>query len=42
MFYNILDNISVQLVARFDEFGELAFLGVVDCTTFYDMSQHFD
>lgn len=29
MFYYILDNVSVQLKARF---GELAFLGLVDCT----------
>lgn len=29
MFHNVLDNISVQLKARF---GELAFLGLVDCT----------
>lgn len=27
MFYNILDNINGQLKARFDHFGELAFLG---------------
>ena len=42
MFYNILDNISVQLKARFDDFGELAFLGLVDCAKFYEMSHHFD
>lgn len=42
MFYNILDNISVQLKARFDNFGELALLGLVDCMKFYEMSQHFD
>ena len=42
MFYNILDNISVQLKARFDDFGELAFLGLVDCTKFDEMSHHFD
>ena len=41
-FYNILDNIIVQLKARFDHFGELAFLGLVDCTKFDEMSQHFD
>lgn len=42
MFYNILDNIGVQMKARFDHFGELTFLGLVDCTKFYEMSQHFD
>ncbi|XP_019735416.1 zinc finger MYM-type protein 1-like [Hippocampus comes] len=42
MFYKIMDNISVQMKARFDHFGELAFLGLVDCTKFNEMSQHFD
>ena len=42
MFYNILDNISVQLKARFDDFGELAFLGLVDCVKCYETSHHFD
>jgi len=42
MFYNVMDNISVQLKARFDNFGELAFLGLVDCTKFEEMSHHFD
>nr|XP_032833154.1 zinc finger MYM-type protein 1-like isoform X4 [Petromyzon marinus] len=42
MFYNILDNVSVQMKARFDNFSELTFLGLVDCTKFYEMSQHFD
>lgn len=42
LFYNILDNIGVQLKARFDSFGELAFVGLVDCTKFYELSQHFD
>ena len=42
MFYNVLDNINVQLKARFDHFGELAFLGLVDCTKFEEMSHHFD
>lgn len=28
--------------ARFDHFGELAFLGLVDCTKFHEMSQHFE
>lgn len=42
MFYNILDNISVEMNARFDNFDELAFLSLVDCTQFNEMSQHFD
>ncbi|KAL6110043.1 uncharacterized protein ACO6RY_19205 [Pungitius sinensis] len=42
LFYNILDNVSLQLKARFDHFGELAFFGLVDCTKFDEMSQHFD
>lgn len=28
--------------ARFDHFGELAFLGLVDCSKFHEMLQHFD
>ncbi|KAG2459971.1 ZMYM1 protein, partial [Polypterus senegalus] len=42
MFFNILDNISVQMKARFDHFGELAFLGLVNCTKFNALSLHFD
>ncbi|XP_028677925.1 zinc finger MYM-type protein 1 isoform X1 [Erpetoichthys calabaricus] len=42
MFFNILDNISVQMKARFDHFGELAFLNLVNCTKFNAMSLHFD
>ncbi|KAJ6633916.1 hypothetical protein lerEdw1_014256, partial [Lerista edwardsae] len=42
LFYNILDNIAIQLKARFAHFGDLAFVGLVDCTKFYEMSQHFD
>ncbi|XP_063804876.1 zinc finger MYM-type protein 1-like [Pseudophryne corroboree] len=42
IFYNILDNIGVQLKARFDHFADLGFLGLADCTKFYEMSQHFD
>lgn len=42
MFDNILDNISVQLKARFDHFGELSFLALVDCTKFDELSHHFD
>lgn len=37
-----MDNDSVQMKARFDHFSELAFLGLVDCTTFHEMSQRFD
>lgn len=42
MFYNILDSISVQMKARFDYFDELAFISLVDCTKFNEMSQDFD
>ncbi|XP_053467751.1 uncharacterized protein LOC128599809 isoform X1 [Ictalurus furcatus] len=42
MFHNVLDDISVQLKARFDHFGELAFFGLVDCTKFEEMLHHFD
>ncbi|KAK0139562.1 Zinc finger MYM-type protein 1 [Merluccius polli] len=42
LFCNILDNITAQLKARFDHFGDLAFLGLVDCSKFNEMSQHFD
>lgn len=42
IYYNILDNVSVQMKARFDHLGELAFLGLVDCTKFHEMSQHFE
>uniref|UniRef100_A0A3Q2DQ75 DUF4371 domain-containing protein n=1 Tax=Cyprinodon variegatus TaxID=28743 RepID=A0A3Q2DQ75_CYPVA len=42
LFYNILDNISDQMKARFGHFDELAFLGLVDCAKFYEMSKHFD
>lgn len=41
-FFNILDNASTQMKARFDHFGELAFLGLVNCAKFNEMSQHFD
>lgn len=37
-----MDNDSVQMKARFDHFSELAFLGLVDCTTFHEMSERFD
>ncbi|XP_060768562.1 zinc finger MYM-type protein 1 [Neoarius graeffei] len=42
LFCNILDNVAAQLKARFDHFGDLAFLGLVDCAKFNGMSQHFD
>ncbi|XP_049597201.1 zinc finger MYM-type protein 1 [Syngnathus scovelli] len=42
LFCNILDNISCQMKARFDHFGELAFFGLVDCTKFPEMSLNFD
>ena len=42
VFCYILDNISDQMKARFDHFAELAFLGLVDCAKFCEMSQHFD
>ena len=42
VFCNILDDISYQMKARFDHFGELAFLGLVDCAKFSEMSKHFD
>ncbi|KAJ7988524.1 hypothetical protein DPEC_G00324470 [Dallia pectoralis] len=42
MFSNILENVSVQMKARFDNFAELNFLGLVDCTKFYEMSQSFE
>ncbi|KAK7909674.1 hypothetical protein WMY93_014358 [Mugilogobius chulae] len=42
MFYNILDNVSVQMKARFDHFDELAFVSLVNCTQFDKMANHFD
>lgn len=41
VFFNILDDISDQVKAWFENFGELAFLGLVDCRKFNEMSQHF-
>ena len=41
-FYNILDDIIVQLKSRFDNFSELSFLGLVDCCKFSEMAQQFD
>ncbi|XP_032067125.1 zinc finger MYM-type protein 1-like [Thamnophis elegans] len=42
VFCNILENISHQMQARFDHFGELTFLGLVDCAKFSEMSRRFD
>ena len=41
-FYNILDDIIVQLKFRFENFSELSFLGLVDCSNFSEMAQEFD
>ena len=41
-FYNILDDIIVQLKSRFDNFAKLSFLGLVDCSKFSEMAQEFD
>ena len=40
-FYNILDNIIAQLKSRFDNFSDLAFLGLVDCSKFSQMNRVF-
>ena len=42
IFYNILDDIIVQLKLRFENFSELSFLGLVDCSKFSEMAQEFD
>ena len=41
-FSNILDDTSVQLKSRFENFSELSFLGLVDCSKFSEMAQEFD
>ena len=41
-FYNILDDIIVQLKSRFKNLSELSFLGLVDCSKFSKMAQEFD
>ena len=41
-FYNILDDIIVQLKWRFENFSELSFLGLVDCSKFFEMAPEFD
>ena len=38
-FYNILDDIIVQLKSRFENFSEVSFLGLVDCSKFFEMAQ---
>ena len=41
-FYNILDDIIVQLKSRFENFSELSFLSLVDCSKFSERYQEFD
>ena len=41
-FYNVLDDVIAQLKSRFDNFSELSFLGLVDCSKFCKMVQDFD
>ena len=41
-FYNILDDIIVQLKSRFENFSYLFFLGLVDCLKFSEMAQEFN
>ena len=41
-YFNILDNVSTQMRARFDDYGELAFLGLVDCAKFNKYDRFFD
>ena len=41
-FYNILDDIIVQLKSRFEDFSELPFLGLVDSSNFSEIAQEFD
>ena len=41
-FYNILDDVVVELKSRFDNFSELSFLGLVDCSKFSKMARDFD
>ncbi|XP_077380638.1 zinc finger MYM-type protein 1 [Festucalex cinctus] len=42
LFYSILDNINLQMEARFRNLGELDFLALVDCKKFDELSAHFD
>ena len=41
-FYNILDDIIAHLKSRFENFSELSFRGLVDCSNFSEMAQEFD
>ena len=42
LFYNILDDIIVQLQSRFGSFSDLDFAGLVNCSNFFQMSCEFD
>ncbi|XP_063061049.1 zinc finger MYM-type protein 1-like [Engraulis encrasicolus] len=42
LFLNILDNVTSQLKARFDHFGDLAFLALIDCSKLKEMARHCD
>ena len=42
LFYNILDDIIVQLQSRFGSFSNLDFVGLVNCSNFFQMSCEFD
>lgn len=42
LFGNVLDNVTAQLKARFGNFGDLAFLALVDCSKFNEMAEYFD
>ncbi|XP_053571536.1 zinc finger MYM-type protein 1-like [Bombina bombina] len=42
LFYNIIDNVTVQMRVRFDKFSELEFLSLVDCTKLLEMSKNID
>ena len=42
LFHEIIDNILMQMKARFDNFSDLDFLSLVDCEKFQGMSRHFD
>ena len=37
-----MDDIIVQLKSRFENFSELFFLGLVNCSKFFEMAQEFD
>ena len=42
LFYNILDDITVQLQSRFGSFSDLDFVGLVNCSNFFQMSCKLD